>query len=31
MVIELQLEKCILGDNLWRKFGHEIEEMEAAA
>ena len=31
MVIELQLEKCKLGDNLWRKFGYEIEEMEAAA
>lgn len=31
MVIKLQLEKCQLLDDFWKKFGREVEEMELAA
>lgn len=31
MVISLEMEKCSMMDDFWRKFGCEIDEMEQAA
>ena len=31
MIIQLQMEKCSMSDDFWRKFGIEIEYMEQCA
>jgi hypothetical protein len=31
MVIDLQIQKCKLVDSFFKRYGHEIDEMEQAA